>query len=199
MRLLARSHRELEPAARQPAKSEVLLVMRFRLLAVVILALTVAAVAAWPASAHKKPRPALVHKIDHLRAATNKLRIAAGLEPIRTPPEYRNVKDRLARTIALDLWRIRFRAARNLLPRRGSVWSKLAECESNGDWDYNGSSGYDGGLQFLPQTWNSNKPRGFPRYAWQATPKQQIKVAKLLQRRAGWGQWPACSSRLGLR
>ncbi|MDX1619547.1 MAG: transglycosylase family protein, partial [Nitriliruptorales bacterium] len=28
----------------------------------------------------------------------------------------------------------------------GSVWDRLAQCESGGTWSYNGSSGFDGGL-----------------------------------------------------
>ena len=36
--------------------------------------------------------------------------------------------------------------------RRGDVWDRIAECESGRTWSYNGGSGYDGGLQFLPAT-----------------------------------------------
>ena len=87
-------------------------------------------------------------------------------------------------------------------PRRmaddGSVWYDLAQCESGGRWDYNGSSGYDGGLQFHPDTWTRNKPSGYPAYAWQASPAQQIEVGKIVQRRSGWGAWPSCARKLGL-
>jgi uncharacterized protein YabE (DUF348 family) len=87
-------------------------------------------------------------------------------------------------------------------PRRmaddGSVWYDLAQCEAGGRWDYNGSSGYDGGLQFHPDTWRRNKLSGYPEYAWQASPSQQIEVGKRLQSRAGWGAWPSCARKLGL-
>ena len=80
----------------------------------------------------------------------------------------------------------------------GSVWDRLAECESNGRWDLNVGL-YDGGLQFHPQTWNTWKKSSYPEYAWQATKAQQIEAASRLQAAAGWGPWPACSDKLGLR
>jgi len=80
-----------------------------------------------------------------------------------------------------------------------TVWDRLAECESGGRWRYNGSSGFDGGLQFHPSTWRSFKPRRYPRYAWQAPRWKQIVVAKRVLRVQGWNAWPACSLRLGLR
>jgi resuscitation-promoting factor RpfB len=33
----------------------------------------------------------------------------------------------------------------------------------------------------------------------QASKAEQIRRAQILQSRSGWGQWPACSRRLGLR
>lgn len=79
------------------------------------------------------------------------------------------------------------------------VWLDLAECESNQRWDYNGSSGYDGGLQFLPSTWRGVGGTDFAEYAWQATPFEQVTVAKRLLEVQGWGAWPTCSRKLGLR
>lgn len=81
----------------------------------------------------------------------------------------------------------------------GSVWDRLAMCESGGRWAYNGSSGYDGGLQFSPGTWTAYKLSGYPAYAWQASREQQIAVAERVLASQGWGAWPACSSKLGLR
>lgn len=78
------------------------------------------------------------------------------------------------------------------------VWYSLAQCESGGRWSYNGSSGYDGGLQFHPDTWRRNKPSGYPEYAYQASPAQQIEVGKIVQSRSGWGAWPSCARKLGL-
>lgn len=79
----------------------------------------------------------------------------------------------------------------------GSVWDKLARCEAGGNWSYNGR--YDGGLQFHPDTWTRNKPSGYPEYAWQASRDQQIVVGKRVQAAQGWGAWPHCSRKLGLR
>lgn len=78
-------------------------------------------------------------------------------------------------------------------------WGKLAACESGRRWDYNGSSGFDGGLQFHPGTWSGYRPRGYPEFAYQATARQQVVVAELVLADQGWNAWPACSSKLGLR
>lgn len=78
----------------------------------------------------------------------------------------------------------------------GSIWDRLAFCESGGRWDYNGASGFDGGIQFLPATWTSMNT-GYT-YAWQAPREVQIAVGMRLQARSGWGQWPACAKKLGL-
>ena len=66
-------------------------------------------------------------------------------------------------------------------------------------WTYNGSSGYDGGLQFLPATWRAYGGRDFAEYAYQASREQQITVANRVLDDVGWGAWPACSRKLGLR
>lgn len=81
----------------------------------------------------------------------------------------------------------------------GSTWDALAQCESGGDWSTNTGNGYHGGLQFNPTTWNSMGGGQYAPTADQATREQQIAIASKLQAQAGWGQWPACSSSLGLR
>ena len=83
--------------------------------------------------------------------------------------------------------------------RRGDVWDRIAECESGQTWSYNGGSGYDGGLQFLPSTWRSYGGRDFAEFAYQATREQQITVANRVLNDVGWIAWPACSRKLGLR
>lgn len=75
------------------------------------------------------------------------------------------------------------------------VWDRLAQCESNGNWSADFGNGYYGGLQFHPQTWRSVGGSGLPHEASKA---EQIRRGELLQQRSGWGQWPACSRRLGL-
>jgi hypothetical protein len=77
-----------------------------------------------------------------------------------------------------------------------SVWYRLARCESGGNWADNTGNGYYGGLQFSLGTWHSVGGVGYPH---QASAAEQIKRGKILQARSGWGQWPACSRKLGLR
>lgn len=76
------------------------------------------------------------------------------------------------------------------------VWDRLAMCESGGNWQINTGNGYYGGLQFSLGTWQSVGGTGYPH---QASKSEQIARAQALQTRSGWGQWPACSAKLGLR
>jgi LysM repeat protein len=78
----------------------------------------------------------------------------------------------------------------------GSVWDRLAQCESGGNWGTNTGNGYSGGLQFAPGTWRANGGSGS---AHNASRAEQIRVAQRVLASQGWGAWPACSSRLGLR
>lgn len=78
----------------------------------------------------------------------------------------------------------------------GSVWDQLAKCESGGNWQINTGNGYYGGLQFLPSTWRAVGGTGLPH---QHSREEQIKRAEILLARSGWGQWPACTKKLGLR
>ena len=77
-----------------------------------------------------------------------------------------------------------------------TVWDAVAQCESGGNWSINTGNGYYGGLQFTASTWRAMGGTGLPH---QHSRETQIAVAKKLQARAGWGQWPACTSKLGLR
>lgn len=78
----------------------------------------------------------------------------------------------------------------------GSVWDRLAACESGGRWNINTGNGYYGGLQFSAATWRAVGGSGLPH---QASREEQINRGQILQARSGWGQWPACSAKLGLR
>lgn len=86
----------------------------------------------------------------------------------------------------------------------GSVWDRLAQCESHGEWDYGphstwGSRIYEGGLQFHPRTWDAYKPAGYPARAYQASREQQIVVGERVLAAQGWGAWPHCSRVIGVR
>ena len=82
-----------------------------------------------------------------------------------------------------------------------SVWDRLAQCETGGRWHLNSGNGFYGGLQFSAPTWNtaSAKVGVSAPYAHMASKEDQIKAAVWLQKNSGWGQWPHCSSKLGLR
>ena len=76
------------------------------------------------------------------------------------------------------------------------VWDQLAQCESGGNWSINTGNGYYGGLQFSQSSWQAAGGSGSPANASKA---EQIRVAENLQNMQGWGAWPACSAKLGLR
>ena len=81
----------------------------------------------------------------------------------------------------------------------GSVWDAIAACESGGNWSINTGNGYHGGLQFNPGTWAAYGGTAFAPTADLATREQQIAIAERTQAAQGWGAWPACTARLGLR
>ena len=76
------------------------------------------------------------------------------------------------------------------------VWDRLAQCESSGNWSINTGNGYYGGLQFTLSTWRAYGGTGYPH---QNSRAEQIRVAENVLAGQGWGAWPACSRRLGLR
>jgi LysM repeat protein len=78
----------------------------------------------------------------------------------------------------------------------GDVWDRLAQCEAGGNWARNSGNGYYGGLQFSLGTWQAVGGSGYPH---QASREEQIARGQMLQARSGWGQWPACTAKLGLR
>lgn len=95
-----------------------------------------------------------------------------------------------------------------------SIWDKIAQCESHGNWSLNAH--YDGGLQFAESTWTSyvaaGKPyamQGYPPYAYQATREMQIAVAIRVRdgvkgssapylNPQGYGAWPRCRRAAGV-
>jgi LysM repeat protein len=78
----------------------------------------------------------------------------------------------------------------------GDVWSSLAACEAGGNWAINTGNGFYGGLQFTLSSWAAVGGSGYPN---EASPAEQIARGQMLQARQGWGAWPACSAKLGLR
>ncbi|MDU5427440.1 resuscitation-promoting factor [Actinomyces urogenitalis] len=78
----------------------------------------------------------------------------------------------------------------------GDVWAALAQCESGGNPATNTGNGYYGMYQFSLSTWQALGGAGLPS---EASAEAQTAMAQKLQARSGWGQWPGCNSRLGLR
>ncbi|MFE6644943.1 ubiquitin-like domain-containing protein [Nocardioides sp. NPDC057772] len=77
-----------------------------------------------------------------------------------------------------------------------TVWDRLAQCESGGNWAINTGNGYYGGLQFNLQTWQAYGGSGYPH---ENSREAQIAVAtKLRDANGGYGAWPHCSQQLGL-
>ncbi len=81
-------------------------------------------------------------------------------------------------------------------PANAGVWDQLARCESGGNWAINTGNGYYGGLQFTLSSWQAAGGSGYPH---QASREEQIARAEVLLQRQGWGAWPACTAKLGLR
>jgi resuscitation-promoting factor RpfB len=81
----------------------------------------------------------------------------------------------------------------------GSVWDRLARCESGGNWAANTGNGYYGGLQFDKTTWSANGGNQYAPYPNQATREEQIAIAQRVRNaRGSYRAWPTCSARLGL-
>lgn len=82
---------------------------------------------------------------------------------------------------------------------REAIWDQLAQCEAGGNWAINTGNGYHGGLQFSPSTWNAYGGQQYAPTANLATREQQIAIAEKVQAGQGWGAWPACTAKMGLR
>ncbi|WP_431957657.1 resuscitation-promoting factor Rpf1 domain-containing protein [Nocardia lijiangensis] len=80
-----------------------------------------------------------------------------------------------------------------------SDWDRLAQCEAGGNWGINTGNGYQGGLQFSPSTWNAHGGGEYAASANQASREEQIVVAEKVLASQGWGAWPSCSAKLGLK
>lgn len=71
-------------------------------------------------------------------------------------------------------------------------------CESSGRWHIRNSP-YSGGLQIAHSTWRAYGGTAYGRVAADATPAQQILIAKRILAGQGWGAWPVCSRKIGAR
>jgi LysM repeat protein len=77
-----------------------------------------------------------------------------------------------------------------------TAWDALAQCESGGNWNINTGNGFSGGLQFTASTWRAFGGSGS---AHNASRSEQIAVAEKVLAGQGWGAWPVCSRKAGVR
>lgn len=88
-------------------------------------------------------------------------------------------------------------ATRVVASAGGGVWAALARCESGGNPKAVSRNGlYYGLYQFSLPTWRAMGGSGLPT---QASAAEQTARAQALQARSGWGQWPVCSVKIGVR
>ena len=80
----------------------------------------------------------------------------------------------------------------------GTVWDRVAACESTNDWDINSGNGFYGGLQFTYQTWKGFGGQKYAYTADRASKAQQIEIAQEVLKVQGPGAWPVCSQKAGL-
>ncbi|MFG3656143.1 transglycosylase family protein [Streptomyces sp. NPDC047706] len=78
-------------------------------------------------------------------------------------------------------------------------WGCVAKCESGGRWSLNTGNGYYGGLQFSQPTWKAYGGLKYAPRADLATRAEQIAVAREVVAEQGWGAWPVCAQRYGLK
>ena len=82
---------------------------------------------------------------------------------------------------------------------QGDSWDALSRCEAGGNWAINTGNGFYGGVQFDQNTWERNGGLRYAQRADLATREEQIAIAEVTRARQGWGAWPVCSGRLGVR
>ena len=70
-------------------------------------------------------------------------------------------------------------------------WNGIAMCESTQRWHLNVGI-FDGGLQFLPSTWDAYGGHQFAGFAWQATKLEQMVIATRVLSVEGPSAWPHC-------
>ncbi|KAF4407507.1 MULTISPECIES: transglycosylase family protein [Streptomyces] len=80
-----------------------------------------------------------------------------------------------------------------------SVWDKVAECESSGNWSSNTGNGFYGGLQFQQSSWEAVGGTEYAERADLATKDQQIAAAEKLLAQQGPTAWPSCGPAAGLQ
>jgi resuscitation-promoting factor RpfA len=80
----------------------------------------------------------------------------------------------------------------------GSVWDRVAACESGGNWSISTGNGFYGGLQFTHSTWIGYGGGRYASNANGASRSEQIAIAQRVLAGQGPGAWPVCSRKAGL-
>jgi nucleoid-associated protein YgaU len=80
----------------------------------------------------------------------------------------------------------------------GTVWDRVASCESGNNWHINTGNGYYGGVQFSESTWRGYHGAKYAPRADLATRLEQIAVARRVLAAQGPNAWPVCGPRAGL-
>jgi nucleoid-associated protein YgaU len=78
-----------------------------------------------------------------------------------------------------------------------TVWDRVADCESGGNWKINTGNGYYGGLQFSRSTWRGYGGRQYASNAHKASKAEQIAIARRTLAGQGPRAW-SCAGRAGL-
>ncbi len=81
---------------------------------------------------------------------------------------------------------------------KGTVWDKVAKCESGGNWKINTGNGFYGGLQFSKSTWKGYGGRKYASSAHKAKKSEQIAIARRTLAAQGAGAWASCGRRAHL-
>lgn len=79
-----------------------------------------------------------------------------------------------------------------------SVWDRVANCESSGNWKISTGNGFYGGVQFTHSTWIAYGGGAYANNANGATKAEQIAIARRVLASQGPGAWPVCSKKAGL-
>jgi resuscitation-promoting factor RpfB len=125
---------------------------------------------------------------DGARDVTYKLRFRNGEVVKRTIVKQRVLNQPVAKIVKIGTQT----APESNFSGGGTIWDKIAACESGGNWAANTGNGYYGGLQFNLGTWQSYGGSGRPD---QNSREQQIAVAeRVAAAEGGYGAWPVCGS-----
>ncbi|MCV7314874.1 transglycosylase family protein [Mycolicibacillus parakoreensis] len=76
----------------------------------------------------------------------------------------------------------------------GVNWEAVAQCESGGDWSAATGNGDFGGLQISESTWRANGGAEMAANPADASPAEQVDVAKHILASQGPDAWPSCLS-----